>query len=116
MTLRRHSLAALASAILCTGCVSEHPASPVTAPRVTLPLVLPNPNNALSAAVTFEAQNADSVRVLYWIPGAARFATPFYPVTAGPERSTTLGLRPNTAYYHLVEARAGERVGFSDSI
>lgn len=114
--MTRHALQSLICIILCTGCLAEQPASLDKAVRITEAAVLPNPYNALSTSVTFQVHNADSARVLYWTPGAIRLTTPFYPVTDGRTTIATLGLRSGTTYYHVVEALAGDRASFSDSL
>src|SRR5437773_3814326 len=102
--------------MLCAGCLGEQPASLPLPPRISDASVGPNPYSVLSALVTFQVQDADSARVLYWTPGEAPLATPFYQVTDGRTIIATLGLRPGTPYYQLVEALAGDRGSLSDSV
>ncbi|MHB1224137.1 MAG: arylsulfotransferase family protein [Gemmatimonadaceae bacterium] len=77
--------------------------------------VVPNPHNALSTTVVFDARGIDSARVVYWADGEPRRATPFSRAR-GVGRIVTLGLLPTTPYFHVVErARAGT-VMVSDTV
>ena len=63
-----------------------------------------NPYNALSTIVSFTPTHADSARVVYGADGEPQLATPYYRMRDDSARIATLGLRPNTSYYHFVEA------------
>jgi len=72
----------------------------------------PNENNVLSAIATYQANGADSTRVVYsWGEGELR-ATPYAQTDAG-SRIVVLGLRPSTTYQMQVEAWSGRVLGRS---
>lgn len=57
-----------------------------------------NPNNVLSAIVTFSASHADSASVSYSAVGDPGNSTPWYKLANDLGRITVLGLLPNTTY------------------
>jgi hypothetical protein len=77
--------------------------------------VTPNPYNALSTVVTYDARGLDSARVAYWADGEPRRATPFFSAR-GAGRIVTLGLRPETRYSHVVEGARGGQITVSDTV
>lgn len=77
--------------------------------------VVPNPHNALSSVVTFDARGFDSARVVYWTEGEPVRATP-YSRPRGVGRIVTLGLRPETPYFHVLERVRRNEVVSSDTV
>lgn len=77
--------------------------------------VFPNPHNALSTVVAYDARGIDSARVVYWAPGEPRRTTP-YSVARGTGRIVTLGLLPATTYSHVVERVHAGTVTVSDTV
>lgn len=77
--------------------------------------ITPNPHNALSSVVTFDARGFDSARVVYWAAGEPPRATP-YSKARGVARIVTLGLRPETPYFHVLERVRGGEVVTSDTV
>jgi hypothetical protein len=77
--------------------------------------VIPNPHNALSNIAIFDGRGFDSARVVYWAAGEAPRATPFYR-PHGVARIATLGLRPETPYFHVLERVRGDEVVRSDTV
>ena len=77
--------------------------------------VVPNPHNSLSSVVTFDARGFDSARVVYWAAGEPPRVTPFSRAR-GVGRIVTLGLRPETPYFHILERIRGEEVVVSDTV
>jgi hypothetical protein len=65
-----------------------------------------NPNNVLSAIVTFSAAHAESASVSYSAVGDPGSSTPWYRLANNLGRITVLGLLPNTTY-NLVLQLAG---------
>jgi hypothetical protein len=109
--------AAWCSAISCSA-AREPAKSSITISRVVPGrdlFVVPNPHNALSTVVTFDGRGFDSARVVYWAPGEPPRATPFSSAR-GVGRIVTLGLRPETAYLHVLERRRGDQVIMSDTV
>ncbi len=86
---------------------------PPTVTRLSASL---NPYNSLSTLVTFDAHDADSARIKYWVPGQAPDATPFQSVRAGLDTIRTLGLRSGTTYYHTVELIGSHGTTHSDTL
>ena len=78
-------------------------------------MVVPNQQSSLSTVVIFDSRGADSARVLYWAEGESPRATPFS-TGRGVTRIVTLGLRPSTAYSHVVERVSGGSVTLSDTV
>src|SRR4051794_16714775 len=128
--LRLVRLAALAGAwYVATTCSANRPpqtpAAHTPAAQTTITMarvvpgrdlfVVPNPHNALSTVVTFDARGFDSARVVYWGPGEPARATPFSRVR-GVGRVVTLGLRPETPYFHVLERVRGDDVITSDTV
>jgi outer membrane protein assembly factor BamB len=111
---------------LCTAC-AHRAAPPVsTTPVSTSPLspriatgrglfVTPNPYNALSSVVSFDARGLDSARVVYWSPGEPRRTTPFARAR-GTCRIAVLGLRPEAVYSYAVESVRAGRTTLSDTV
>jgi hypothetical protein len=77
--------------------------------------ILPNPYNALSSVVMFDARGFDSARVVYWTEGEPVRATPFSR-TRGVSKIVTLGLQPDTPYFHVLERVRGGDVVSSDTV
>ncbi len=73
-------------------------------PSITTVAIEPNPNNVLSAIVTFTVTNADSARVVYWEDGEPASSTPYIAAGDRPTRIATLGLRAGSLVHHVVEA------------
>jgi Arylsulfotransferase (ASST) len=125
----RSALAGLLLAL--AGCSGDHPVAPSqplppppfppeqpssVAPHVTSAGIAANPNNVLSAVLTFAAERADSARVLFLDQGAIADSTPFEPIVNGSGSIVTLGLRPATSYRNVLEiAGAGGRAA-SDTL
>lgn len=78
-------------------------------------MVVPNQQSALSTIVMFDARGADSSRVVYWSDSEPPRATP-YTTGRGVDKIVTLGLRPTTAYSHVVERVSGGTVTVSDTV
>ena len=85
-----------------TSCLNQ-PAAP-TGPGIARLGVAQNPYDALSTVVSLTATHVDSARVVYGADGEPQLATPYCQMRGDSARITTLGLRPNTHYYHVVEA------------
>jgi hypothetical protein len=77
--------------------------------------VVPNPHNALSSVVIYDARGFDSARVVYWAAGERPQATRFARAR-GVGRIATLGLKPETPYFHVLERVRGEEVVVSDTV
>jgi outer membrane protein assembly factor BamB len=75
-----------------------------------------NPLNALTAAVTFRVQRADSARVIFRGDGGQAGASPFYPLGDGAAKIVVLGLAPSTRYHGAVIAEGPGGVTTSDSV
>jgi hypothetical protein len=85
-------------------------------PRVIAVAVTPNPNNVLSALVSFRAEGADSARVMIVGENFPLDSTPYYPVKAGVDTIPLLGLRPSTRYGQVVQLIGASRSGASDTV
>src|SRR5436190_24120079 len=75
----------------------------VVGPRTTAVVVAPNPNNVLSALVTFRAEQGDSARVLFAGRNLPFDSTPYFTVKPGTDTIPILGLRPSATYHQLVQ-------------
>jgi hypothetical protein len=93
----------LAIAFVFAACEDDPAGPPLRPPGVSKIAAVANPHNALSAVVTFEAQNASVARVLYEDPSGVELATPYYAITGDSCRVATLGLSDTTTYAHRVE-------------
>lgn len=119
--MRRHFTLARAGlgVVLClgSGCRDSEPIEP-TPPPPTLSDVQTesNPLNALTVAVTFQVQHADSARVIYWGDGGPLTATPYSPLEDGTARIVALGLAPSTRYHGAVIAVGPGGATTSDSV
>jgi arylsulfotransferase ASST len=100
----RRAVPLCASLLLITSCVANEAAAPTqSTSRLLNVSVVPNPYNALSTVVTFDAANIDVVRVRYSAENDTTQYTSCYSVTSGSARVVTLGLQPNRSYSHVVE-------------
>jgi len=99
----------LIAALLLTSCSDDDtPTAPVAESlAVTLTAVEANEHNPLSLVVTGQATAADSVRVVFGIPGADTDATPWQPAVVGGNRLVALGLLADTDYAVSLEAKRG---------
>jgi hypothetical protein len=73
-------------------------------PGLTAVAAHENPFNVLSAVVTFQAQRADSARLVCRGDGDSALATPYSPTGTGSSQVVALGLLPSTAYDCVVAA------------
>lgn len=121
---RRRRAACLAAVVTACWTAAACPAGraieqPLTVPPRAVPgrdlFVVPNPHNALSTVVTFDARGFDSARVVYWAADEPARATPFSR-PRGVGRIVTLGLRPETPYSHVLERLRGREVVTSDTV
>lgn len=116
--LRRVAPLIVVVAGLALACDDDEPTTTAPNPsttEVSNVAASPNPNNALSAIVTFSATGADSVRVVYLPDTGASGATPATAATDSG-RIVVLGLRPATAYRFVVEAGGAGGTTASDTI
>jgi hypothetical protein len=109
-----------AMALAATSCSAPRAPEPPTATMLRAVsgrdlFVVPNPHNALSNVVIYDARGFDSARVVYWAPGERPSATPFSRAH-GVGRLVTLGLEPETPYFHVLERVRGEAVVTSDTV
>src|SRR5437867_8951673 len=100
-TLR--TLAVWTNVVAAFGCSADQGAGPTSSPSVSHTAATANPLNALSTAVTFQAANADSARIVFWGDGDSPQATPYYTVSDTSARIVVLGLHPTTFYNYVVE-------------
>ena len=121
---RRDGWFTAASVALCAGAAcavgrAPEPGGATATPLRVVPgremFVVPNPHNSLSSVVTFDARGFDSARVVYWAGGEPPRVTPFSRAS-GVGRIVTLGLRPETPYFHVLERIRGEEVVVSDTV
>jgi hypothetical protein len=100
-------------AAMLTGCSDEHPLiDPVPEPRVTASSVAANPNNVLSAVITAEVADAESVTVRYGVGnGPLDSVTPALQHPGRPVVLPVLGLLPATQYQMQVVAHIGPEAG-----
>jgi hypothetical protein len=106
-----------ANLLFVTSCAADEAAAPTELiSRVLNVSVVPNPYNALSTVVTFEAANIDFARVRYAAENEPTQYTSCYPVTGGSARVVTLGLHPNRGYSHIVETCGRDTVIMSAPI
>lgn len=94
-------------AIALTATCSDDPGVPPVPPAIDAAAVAANPHNVLSAVVSVQVRNADSVAVRFRegdTPAAADNVTPVVPVTAESARIPVLGLLPGRRYILRVVA------------
>jgi arylsulfotransferase ASST len=103
--MRRSVLVMLGSLGLAAACRNDRSVGVEPLPRITSLVIASNPHNTLSGIVSVTVTAADSARVVYRAPGEAAAATPYSAVRGGALRLATLGLRPNTMYSNVVEAK-----------
>lgn len=110
------SIAGLA-ALLGAGCAGASPSDPsrCATPELLASEVIPNPHNVLSAVVTIEALEADTVRVRFGV-AAIDSATPAFPVKKGTAAVPLLGLLPSEEYTLRVEAWNGCGASFGPDL
>ena len=104
---------AIAGAILGTACSDDAGTAPLrSAMRVADVTATPNPLNALSVIVGFNATDVDSARILYErTDSGAASSTPFIRVSSGHVRVAVVGLVAESGYSIRVEAHgAGKPV------
>ena len=107
----RYLLPLVPGVALATSCLDQPTAATDERPGISGLAVAENPYDALSTIVSFTATHTDSARVLYGVQGGPPLATPSRPLGGDSATIATLGLSPNTTYYHVVEAiGAGVRV------
>jgi hypothetical protein len=110
---RPNTSAGPSSAAPSAGAPSTSPLSPrVTAGRRLF--VTPNPYNAVSNIVTFDAAGLDSARVTYWASNEPVRSSPFLH-SAGVQQVAILSLRPSTAYSYVIESVQAGRLSRSDT-
>jgi len=103
-TCRKRPFLVVMGGLVAAGCLGDPPNSPGRAPPVVIATgTAPNPENVLSAVVTFATANADSARVVFWSDWDSA-ATPYSALRGGAGQIVTLGLRPNARYRGVVEA------------
>ncbi len=109
------ALAALAVVLAaCSDDLRSGATDPQT-PTIRSVSVAPNENNVLSAIVSRDVANADSVRVVYWTGNEAKQETPFSSdLSSG--RTPVLGLHPASPYNLYIEARGGSTTVLSDTV
>jgi arylsulfotransferase ASST len=100
--LLAHRIARHALVAWCVAACATDPAGP-RKPTVTDLSTGLNPLNELSGLVVFQAVDADSARVVYWVLGQPPDTTPFQSVATGLNAVATLGLKPSTTYYQTVD-------------
>jgi hypothetical protein len=89
------------------GCGGSQPAAPASIPTGVSSVAGPNPHNALSAAVVFRSQQADSARVVALAENLPADSTPFVKVTGSTDTIVAVNLRP-AVRYRLVLKVAGQ--------
>ena len=109
---------AIAGAILGTACADDAGTAPLrSAMRVADVTATPNPLNALSVIVGFNATDVDSARIIYdRADGGAASSTPFIRVSSGHVRIPVVGLIAETAYSVRVEAHGAGRPVTTDAV
>jgi hypothetical protein len=113
---RAYLIAAAALAVACSDSSTGPTSPPVdTSPSVTSAAVTANPNNALSAIVRASIVRADSVRVRYWAGDETAELTT-YGASSTADSLLLLGLRPETSYRLLVEAKGTDSTAQSDTL
>jgi hypothetical protein len=106
---------ALIAGLWTAACLADPPSGPERPPPVVFgTATATNPENALSAVVSFGTANADSARVLFW-SDADSGATPYAALAGGVGRIVPLGLRPNARYRAVVEASGQGRATSADT-
>jgi hypothetical protein len=99
------------------GCRSDAPLeTPASRPRILSTTISSNPQNLLSAVVTFTAEDAESARVVYQDQRLGLDSTPFVGVTGGLDTIVALGLRPEMTYSVVVEVHRADREVSSDTL
>jgi len=89
--------------------------SPATIPGISSAKVFANPNNVLSAVVTFDGEG-DSARVVYVGKHQPPDSTPFVGLHEGTDTIVTFGLRPGTTYRNVIQVAGGSGLSSSDSL
>jgi hypothetical protein len=85
-------------------------------PRIAAVAVARNPNNVLSALVTFRAEQGDSARVLFAGKNQPFDSTPYFPLRPGTDTIPVLGLRPSVTYHQIVQVTSAGGVASSDTV
>ena len=101
------SLAIGLAIVCCAACGDGLAPGAASRPAVSRVVVAGNPNNVLSAILTFSTTGADSARVRYQGSAGDTGSTPFVRTRAGLARVVLLGLRPSARYSLAVEAAGG---------
>jgi Arylsulfotransferase (ASST) len=114
--MRLRSPASLSTAVLLAACNGNAPLqAPTASPAIATAKVLPNPNNVLSALITFEAEG-DSARVVYAGKNLPPDSTPFTSLHQGADTIAILGLRPSTTYRSVIQVASGAGLAGSDTL
>src|SRR3954453_9801687 len=106
------------AASVAAGCDSTDlaQAPSVVGPRILAVAVARNPNNVLSAFVTFRAEQADSARVLFAGRNLPFDSTPYFKVHPGTDTIPVLGLRPSATYHQVVQVVGPNGTTSSDTL
>lgn len=106
----------LSLAVVITACDDLPPAA-LPAPIIDAPAVAFNAQNALSVYVEFNANGADSARIVFRpANGGLPDSTPLFAITSARPRLSALGLLPDTPYVAVVKAVRAHRYGVSDTL
>ncbi|HEY9426435.1 MAG TPA: aryl-sulfate sulfotransferase [Gemmatimonadaceae bacterium] len=114
-TAARAVLATVLTLWVAAACSDDkNPTGPAATIAVTDLQLKPGTEAGPLAVATFTAQDADSARAWFAVPGSDARATPFFPVADGDGRVVVTGLDPSTDYEIYIEARAGVDSGISE--
>jgi hypothetical protein len=98
----------------------ETPPPETPPPETALPFVSAevsaNPQNVLSAVLTFDAEHAESARVVYHDERMVLDSTPYVAVTGSIDTILTLGLQPSTIYENVVQVKGPGGYAVSDTL
>jgi hypothetical protein len=108
---------AVIGAVCLTACADEAGTTPTRgAMSATNVAAAPNPLNALSLLVSFDATEVDSARVVYERVDGLASATPFVHVTSARPRIAVVGLDAETAYRARIEAHGAGGQATTDAV
>jgi hypothetical protein len=89
---------------------------PETLPGIVSAEVSASPHNVLSAVLTFQAEHAESARVVFQDETMVLDSTPYVAVAGGIDTIVTLGLRASTIYQNLVQVKGPGGSVVSDTL
>jgi arylsulfotransferase ASST len=106
----------VSAVLLLSACNGNAPLqAPTTSPGLASARLQANPNNVLSALITFDTEG-DSARVVYAGKNQPPDSTPFIRLHQGTDTIAVLGLRPRTTYRGVIEISNGSSVARSDTL